>query len=118
METCHFKESDWQGCNPPCQSSDLSPELIDKLEYARVLCGIPLIVTSAYRSVEYEHSKGRSGSSSHCKGLAVDISCYDSVRRRIIIQNLLRAGFKRLGVASTFIHADIDSSKPSCVWLY
>jgi len=118
METCHFKESDWQGCIPPCQSSDLSSELIDRLEYARALCGFPFKVNSAYRSVDYEHNQGRSGTSSHCRGLAVDISCYDSERRYVLLQNLLRAGFNRLGVATTYIHADIDRTKPSCVWLY
>ena len=116
--TAHFKESDWSSCVPPCSSSDMSEELISRLEYARALCGFPFKITSAYRSIDYEQEKGRTGSSSHCKGLAVDISCYSDDRRYILVQNLLRAGFSRIGIAPTFIHADIDIEKNACIWLY
>lgn len=114
----HFSESDFARCVPPCKASDLSQELLDRLEYARSLCGFSFILTSAYRTQEYEHDKNRTGSSSHCKGLAVDISCNSEERRYILVQNLLRAGFSRIGIGKTFIHADIDRQKKSCIWLY
>lgn len=116
--TAHFKETDWNNAVPSCSSSDMSEELISRLEYARALCGFSFKITSAFRSVDYELEKGRTGSSSHCKGLAVDISCYSDDRRYILVQNLLRAGFTRIGIASTFIHADIDFSKNASIWLY
>lgn len=118
MITCHFKESDWKNANPSCCSSDMSEELISRLEYARALCGFEFRINSAFRSVDYEQSKGRTGSSSHCKGLAVDLACYSNERRYILVQNLLRAGFIRLGIGDTYVHADIDFEKPSCIWIY
>lgn len=118
MVTYHFNESDWAACQPPCRSDEIDPDILSRLEYARSLCGFPFKITSAFRSVEYEHEKGRSGSSSHCKGLAVDISCYSSENRYIMVQNLLRAGFTRIGISNTFIHVDRDLSKPPSIWLY
>lgn len=118
LETCHFKESDWTNANPSCSSGDMSSELISRLEYARALCGFAFRINSAYRSFDYEQSKGRTGSSSHCKGVAVDLACYDPSRRYILVQNLLRAGFTRLGIGDTYIHADIDQDKPACIWIY
>ena len=96
----------------------MSEELISRLEYARALCGFAFRINSAYRSFDYEQSKGRTGSSSHCKGVAVDISCYAPDRRYILVQNLLRAGFTRLGISDKFVHADIDMDKPACIWIY
>lgn len=91
---------------------------MDALETARAYSGHPFIINSAYRSKEYEISKGRAGTSSHCKGLAVDIRCFDDLTRLSIIKSLLRAGFRRIGIAKTFIHVDSDKSKPQCIWLY
>lgn len=97
---------------------DLSDVLLDKLDIVRSLCGFPLVVNSAYRTFDYEQSKGRSGSSSHCKGIAVDIAVQSDEKRLKIVQNSLRAGFQRIGIAKNFIHLDLDNDKPSCIWLY
>jgi len=42
--------------------------------------------------------------------LAVDIAC-DTATRPIILKSLRKAGFKRIGKARAFIHADVDSDK-------
>lgn len=118
MEVFHFSEKDWQGATPPCHSTDIKDELLDKLEYARCLCGFPFTITSAYRSKDYELSKGRKGTSAHCLGLAVDIACYDDERRLLLVQNLLRAGFTRIGIGSTFVHADVDKTRKPSMWTY
>ena len=35
------------------------------------------------------------------------------------MSSLIRAGFKRIGIGSTFIHVDLDLDKPQNVfWLY
>lgn len=91
---------------------------MDRLETARAYSLYPFVLTSAFRSVAYEKEHKRSGKSSHCKGCAVDIFCNDSARRLVIIQSLLRAGFRRIGINSTYIHVDSDFDKPHCFWLY
>lgn len=82
-------------------------------------CSFDLVVSSAFRSVEHEKSKGRDGSSSHCKGLAVDIAVKDSFERMIVLYTAIRSGFPRIGIGPNFIHLDIDSDKPRpCCWTY
>lgn len=48
-------------------------DLYHKINLIREKYGKPMVVTSGYRSIEYELSKGRSGKSDHCKCKAVDI---------------------------------------------
>ena len=114
----HFNDLDFQRCVPPCHIDDMEATLLERLEYARQMSGFPFILTSAYRTQAYELTKNRPGTSSHCKGLAVDIHCQDEEKRFIMIQNLLRAGFTRIGIAKNYIHADCDYSKKGCIWLY
>lgn len=101
---------------PACQYSDLRPELIDVANklYAR----IPYQVNCAYRSVAWDRKKGRSGGSSHCKGLAMDIACINHNLRRRYVAELLALGVKRIGIAKTFIHFDVDPDKAPSMWLY
>ena len=118
MDYCNFSESDFKNCQPSCSQADLSPELLERLQYARALCGFPFQLTSAFRSKSYELDKGRNGTSSHCKGLAVDLACLDDKKRYVLVQNLLRAGFFRIGIGKNYVHCDIDYSKPASIWLY
>lgn len=118
MEINHFKDGDFQRCVPPCHIDDMEDVLLERLEYARILSGFPFVLTSAYRTSAYELNKGRSGTSSHTKGLAVDIHCQDEEKRFIMVQNLLRAGFTRIGIDKMYVHADCDYSKKGCIWLY
>ena len=64
----------FSGCVPSCKLEDLNPAFVEKLLFAQKYAGFQFTITSAFRSQAYERSKGRKGSSSHCKGLAVDIS--------------------------------------------
>lgn len=113
----YFSESEFTRCVPSCSLNQLSPALLDRLSAARERAGIPFVITSAYRSREYEFSKGRNGSSSHCLGLAVDIKCSSSFQRYIIVKALMESGFYRIGVYPRHIHVDIDSSKNDCLYL-
>lgn len=97
---------------PKCELSDLNPAFVEKLIYAQKMCGIPFTITSAYRSQAYERSKGRKGTSSHCKGLAVDVSSIDSHTRYKVLLGAALAGIPRIGVGKRFLHLDIDETKP------
>lgn len=80
----------------------------------------PLVVNSGFRCEERNASvAGASVSSSHLKGLAVDLACTESGLRHLIVKNAFELGFRRVGVAGSFIHLDIDPDKPQNVlWLY
>lgn len=100
-----------KNCVPACSVDDLNPKLVERLIYAQKMCGEQFIVTSGFRSQAYERSKGRKGTSSHCKGLAVDVSAVNSHLRFKIVAGCILAGFPRLGIGKTFVHLDIDETK-------
>lgn len=113
----YFCEAEFVKADPSCTMADMQESLLRLLDKTRSLAGIPMKINSAYRSKEHERSRGRNGSSSHCKGLAVDISCADSVKRMKIVKAALQCGFPRIGIYPTFVHLDCDLEKPSCIWL-
>ncbi len=115
----YFSEWDFQRANPKCSIKDMDSQTLHMFDIARELAGIPFIVNSAYRDLAHEHSRGRDGSSSHVSGKAMDIRCQDSRSRFLIVNALIQAGFDRIGIANTFIHADNDESKDDrVIWFY
>ena len=90
-----------------------------KLDEARERAGIPFVINSAYRSSEHNAKIGGKPTSSHIKGLAVDISVTNSRQRFIVLNALLEVGFTRIGIADTFLHVDLDSEKSKdVIWTY
>lgn len=115
----YFSPSEFTKCVPSCSINDMDKGFLLLLDKVREKAGIPLVINSAYRSVAYDKSKGRSGNSSHCKGMAVDIRCNTSSNRLKIIRACLECGINRIGIGSNFIHIDIDKSLPQNVmWHY
>lgn len=113
-----FKPWEFECAVPRCDISDMDSSFLTMLDNARAFAGVPFKINSAFRSVEYELSKGRTGTSSHCKGCAVDIACTDSRKRYLIVNSLVSAGFNRIGINKTYIHVDSDSDKRPSIWLY
>lgn len=115
----YFSEGEFNRCSPSCSMQDMKQATMSKLDTAREIAGIPFVLNSAYRSKEWDRSKGRSGTGAHTLGRAVDIRCNTSRNRFKIVDALLKSGFKRVGVAKTFIHAD-DSGEhdQEVMWLY
>lgn len=97
-----------------------SPLLLAMLDDMRArTCGVPILLTSGYRGPRYNESVGGSKTSSHVKGLAMDISCSDTQHRFFYLRAAIAAGFSRIGIGKNFIHLDIDKSKPDkLIWLY
>lgn len=104
-------ELNLKNCVPACSVEDLNPQLVERLIMAQKMCGEQFVITSGLRTQAYERSKGRKGTSSHCKGLAVDISTINSHLRFKVVGALVLSGFPRLGIGKTFVHADIDETK-------
>lgn len=106
-----LKRLDLSKCVPACKLEDLNPRFVEKLLLAQRYAGFPFTINSAYRSQAYERSKGRKGDSSHCKGLAVDISSADSHTRFKVVLACHTAGICRSGIGKTFTHVDDDETK-------
>lgn len=97
---------------------NMDEDFLSKLDEAREFAGIPFIINSAYRSPEHTLSI-KNPTSSHIKGLAVDIKATDSSTRFKVIEALISVGFTRLGIADAFIHVDWDFDKSQeVIWTY
>lgn len=119
IKSKHFKESEFKRCVPSCSLQDMKQSTMNRFDTARELAGIPFVINSAYRSPEWDKSKGRSGTGSHTLGQAIDIRCHSDSNRFKIVSALIRAGFSRIGISKTFIHADDSAShKQEIVWTY
>ena len=98
--------------------SNMDVNFLCKLDEAREYANIPFIINSAYRSPTHPESI-KNPTSSHIKGLAVDISVKDSRQRFLVLDALIAVGFNRIGVAGTFIHVDLDLDKSqNVIWTY
>ena len=115
----YFSESEFKKCVPSCSIEDMDGAFLYLLDEARERAGIPFVLNCAYRPKAWDLAKGRSGNSAHCSGKAVDIRCNTSTNRMKIVQGLLAAGFTRIGIGKTFVHADSDETKPQgVIWHY
>lgn len=96
----------------------MDEDFLAKLDDAREFAGFPFFINSAYRSPDHPESI-KNPTSSHIKGLAVDIRVMDSKTRYLIIDALMHVGFNRIGIADTFIHVDDDRNKAcGVIWTY
>jgi len=123
MNLNYFTLSEFDSPDLPNSGINMDSGFLTKLEEARAIAGIPFRITSGYRTKEYNQSlrdKGYKASpnSSHLIGVAADIAVSSGHDRYVVLNALIRAGFKRIGVAKTFIHCDTDDSKPNSVWTY
>ena len=115
----HFKDSEFKCCDECGKGrGDIRIESLVKLEDAREIAGVPFILNSSIRCKKHNAEVGGREFSSHITG-AFDIACTNSQQRFKIVRGLIIAGFTRIGIAKTFIHADDEVTKPAgVIWLY
>jgi hypothetical protein len=93
----HFTDAEAEG---------LDPALVEKLDVAREIAGVPFVITSGLRPGDEK---------SHGRGKAVDIGCVSSRDRMKIVHALIIVGFRRIGVYDKHVHADVDDLLPQDV---
>ena len=128
MKLNYFSLSEFDCPSLGGSSVNMDRDFLTKLDLAREYAGIPFKITSGYRTKEHNEELRKKGykasaNSSHLVGKAADIAVESGSERYIILNALIKAGFKRIGIAKTFIHADTDSidqggNKPNSVWTY
>ncbi len=115
----YFKLSEFDSPDILGSGKNMNEEFLYMLDAARKIYGKPMRVNSGYRTEEHNKKVGGVSSSSHLKGLAADISCKNSNERFEMLQAFIKAGFKRIGVANSFIHIDNDKDKSQgVIWTY
>ena len=118
--TDHFTKEEFD-CQCGCGNGDIviSENLVFELECVRIHYGKPMRINSGIRCLSHNRKIGSRDTSSHIKGLAVDISCTDMGTRLELVKRLLRDGeFKRMGIHKDFIHVDVDYDKPKGIFIY
>ena len=119
MKFKYFTYGEFDSPDLEGSGKNMSDELISMLDIARKKYGKAIVINSGYRTVKRNAKVGGTPESSHTKGLAVDIACNNSTDRFKLEGILREVGFKRIGIAKTFIHADIDKDKAQNVlWTY
>jgi len=124
------REVDWQRyypvfqphefeCKCGCGLLNMQYDHIEMLYQARMLSGIPFLISSGSRCPVHNKNEGGTVSSDHLGGYGTDVRVNASRTRFIILGNFLRVGFNRIGVARNFLHAGNDPDNPTRVmWLY
>jgi zinc D-Ala-D-Ala carboxypeptidase len=111
----HFKIKEFD-C-PCCGKADMDSEFLQMIDHARRIAQIPFVINSGYRCDHHNGIVGGKPNSAHMTGNAADIKCLDDVSRYKIVSALIYAGFKRIGVYKTFIHADNKKTEYPLIFL-
>lgn len=115
----YFNYSEFDSPDVQGSGQMMDKTLLEMLDEVRDKFDKPIHITSGFRTPAHNEAVGGVETSSHLKGLAVDIACTNSKDRFDLINCLLDVGFSRIGVGDTFIHADIDQDKTQgVIWTY
>ena len=106
----HFKKEEFD-CKCGCGLNNMEYSLIERLDNARDLAGIPFKINCGCRCEKHNKEVGGIEKSSHLSGLAVDISAKTDLERYKIVCALYLVGFGRILLYDTFIHVDMDYTK-------
>lgn len=113
----HFENKEF-AC-PCCGRNEMNNEFKELLDKAREIAGVPFVINSGFRCPDHNKEIGGSETSSHLKGLAVDIHIAGSRMRYKIVEALLAVGLARVGIGDNFIHVDNDHEKDEkVIWTY
>ena len=142
-KTENFNESEFY-CKCGCGAYNVKQSLVERLQYARKIAGVPFVINSGTRCIAHNAAVGGKPGSHHLEGLAVDI-CADpevlikyigsqsrnTIYRHVyltqpeifglLLPALLEARFKRIGVYfdAKFIHVDVKNwfnDQPVKIW--
>lgn len=114
--TAHFDRREFT-CKCGCGKSDISPDLVNKLEqiytyFARTPTGCrAIVITSGLRCSAYSPKVGGYSNDAHTKGIAADIVVYkadgDCYAAEQIAAVAEKCGFSGIGLMNNACHVDI-----------
>lgn len=101
----------------------ISRRLMDKVQELRDQCGMPFVITSAYRCANHPIEKRKEQLGTHNKGLAVDIQASGKNAHHLLRLAMDMGCFSGVGISqkgngnTRFIHLDIDTG-PNRPWVW
>jgi uncharacterized protein YcbK (DUF882 family) len=104
---------------PCCGANNIDRKFVELLDKIREQYGKPMYITSGYRCAAHNQAVGGVPESAHVDGVAADIGCSLAADRMRLVEIAIGEGFRRIGIAKTFIHLDISTTLPqNLIWLY
>lgn len=107
----YFKPKEFDSPDKKGSGINMTKDFMYMLYAARNLNDTPFYINSGYRTKFHNKKIGGKELSSHQFGEAADIRVRNNHERFIILNNLILAGFKRIGIYKTFIHCDCAKEK-------
>lgn len=106
----HFELYEFQ-CNDKSDIVKYDLQLVYAVESARQFFGVPIVISSAYRTASYNKKVGGATGSYHTKGRALDV--YSSVSYTLLAKFFQVYGIKGIGCYydDKFVHIDSRLSK-------
>ena len=118
-EIKNFQSSEFDSPDSPGSGVNMNLNFVEILDSIRDSYGHPLSVHSGYRTPEHNAQVGGVDASAHEEGKAADLSAPTSQERFALVALAVRKGIRRIGIGKTFVHLDVDETKPQDVlWLY
>ena len=115
----NFSREEFDSPDVPGSGNNMHPDFLLRLQRLRNRCRFPFHINSGFRTPEHNAAIGGASNSAHTRGRAADIACTDSRQRYALIYGAEAVGFRRIGIAKTFIHLDDDPTLPAEVaWTY
>lgn len=124
MDALYFRSEEFDSPDLPGSGEWMEQGFIDLLDECRHRAGIPFIVTSGFRTDNYNEQLKREGypvseNSAHLIGVAADIKCLTSSDRFKIVGAAIAVGIERIGIGTNFIHLDTAEDKGGpFIWVY
>ena len=114
----NFHETEFASKDLPGSGENMKESFLSMLQEARVIANVEFKINSGFRTNSHNKSVGGRPNSAHLRGHAADISTPSLNIRFIIINSLIKVGFKRIGVYDSFVHCDNDRSlSQDLIWL-
>jgi len=114
----NFKQKEFDSPDELGSGKKMQKTFLAKLQKARTIANIPFNINSGFRTPSQNEKVHGVKDSAHLTGHAADIRTTPETYATIL-KSLIEANFKRIGLATNYIHADNDPTKKSpTVWVY
>ena len=121
----YFRPEEFDSPGDPCTGTEMQYNFVRLLDQLRDKVGFPVYINSGMRTPAHNKEVGGVDSSAHESGWAADIAIVGrgggvvSERRARVVFAASEIGFRRIGIAATFVHLDMDPTKPTPrIWTY
>lgn len=117
----YFSTSEFASPDDPTSGELIHPVLVAKLDSMREEAGFPFRINSGVRTEVHNKEVGGVHRSAHTYPCycAVDVRVKTKTERNALIRLAKKYGITRIGIGTSFVHLDIDSTKPQNVtWYY